>query len=163
MEVLCEMQDSQECVVSSANADLMLIKWFTHYCSWATAMWCIYRLLYSLQVQSPEAADRVRRCVSCWKLRLPCPCDPYGHCQRPCQGSAPYQLACSPLWLSLPARGGVERRKEKGGERCLFVCLPALFYLGVFADHSSDWPRNVTVLCRAEWTPDSAMEASDFL
>lgn len=50
-----------------------------------------------------------------------------------------------------------------GGERCLFVCLPALFYLGVFADHSSDWPRNVTVLCRAERTPDSAMEASDFL
>lgn len=45
----------------------------------------------------------------------------------------------------------------------MFVCLPALFYLGVFADHSSDWPRNVTVLCRAEQTPDSAIEASDFL
>lgn len=91
------------------------------------------------------------------------PCDPYGHCQRPCQGSAPYQLACFPLCLSLPARGGEERRKEKGGERRLFVCLPALFYLGGFADHSSDWPRNMTVLCRAERTPDSAMEASDFL
>lgn len=61
--------------------------------------------------------------VSCWKPRLPCPCDPYGHCQRPCQGSAPYQLARSLLRLSLPARGGEERRKEKGGERCLFVCL----------------------------------------
>lgn len=45
----------------------------------------------------------------------------------------------------------------------MFVCLPALFYLGVFADHSRDWPRNVTVLCRADWTPESAMEASDFL
>lgn len=72
----------------------------------------------------------------------------------------------SPVPLSgscLPTRGGEERRKEKGGERCLFVCLPALFYLGVFADHSSDWPRNLTVLRGAEWTPDSAMEASDFL
>lgn len=45
----------------------------------------------------------------------------------------------------------------------MFVCLPALFYLGVFADHSRDWPRNVTMLCRADWTPESAMEASDFL
>ena len=128
-------------------------------------MYTMYRLLHSLQVLSPQAADRVCmwRCVSCWKPRLPCPCDPYGHCQRPCQGSAPYQLACSPLWLTLPARGGEKRRKEKGGECCLFVCLPALFYLGAFADHSSDWPRNVTVLRRAEWTPDSAMEASDFL
>ncbi len=102
----------------------------------------------------------VWRCVSRWKPRLPCPCDPYGHCQRPCQGSAPYQLACSPLWLSLPARGGEERRKEKGGEHCLFVCLPALFYLGVFADHSSDWPRNVTVLCRAgvdSWFSDGSI------
>lgn len=60
---------------------------------------------------------------------------------------------------------GEERRGEKKGEGrgTLFVCLLALFYLGVFADHSSDWPRNVTVLCRAEWTPDSAMEESDFL
>lgn len=121
-----------------------------------------YRLFCSLQAQW-SCRSCVWRCVSCWKLKLPCPCDPYGHCQRPCQGSAPYQLACSPLWLSLQARGGEERRKEKGGECCLFVCLPALFYLGVFADHSSDWPRNVTVLCRARWTPDSAMEASDFL
>lgn len=50
-----------------------------------------------------------------------------------------------------------------GGEHCVFVCLPALFYLGIFADHSSDWPRNVPALCRAELTPDSAMEALDFL
>lgn len=55
------MQDSLEYVVSSANADLMLIKRFTHYCSLAAAMSHIYicRLLYGLQVQSPEAADRV--------------------------------------------------------------------------------------------------------
>lgn len=45
----------------------------------------------------------------------------------------------------------------------MFVYLPALFYLGFSADHSSDWPRNATVLCRAGWTPDSAMEASAFL
>ena len=71
----------------------------------------------------------VEVCVSCWKPRLPCPCDPYVHCQRPCQGSGPYQFACSPHWLSLPDEGGEERRKEEGGECCLFVCLPALFYL----------------------------------
>lgn len=51
----------------------------------------------------------------------------------------------------------------EGGKRFLLVCLPALFYLGVFADHNSDWPRNGTVLCRAGRTPDSAMEASAVL
>lgn len=55
-----------------------------------------------------------------------------------------------------------EERRMEGNAICLFACL-LLFYLGVFADHSSDWPRNVTVLCRAELSPDSAMEASDFL
>lgn len=109
----------------------LLIKWFTHYCSLASTMQCIRRLLYSVTgAVAWSCRSCVWRCVSCWKPRLPCPCDPYGHCQRPCQGSAPYQLACSPLWLSLPTRGGEQRRKEKGGECCLFACLPALFYLG---------------------------------
>lgn len=49
----------------------------------------------------------------------------------------------------LPARGGERRERGREGKRGLFVCLPALFYLELFADHSSDWPRNVTVLHRA--------------
>lgn len=48
----------------------------------------------------------------------------------------------------------------------MFDCLPAfvLFraFFFFFADHNSDWPRNVIVLCRAEWIPDSAMAASHF-
>lgn len=34
--------------------------------------------------------------------------------------------------LALTARGGEERRKEKGGERYLFVCLPAFVLFSVF-------------------------------
>lgn len=59
------------------------------------------------------------------------------------------------------ARGG---EKKGEGRETLFVCLLAWFCFiqGFFADHSSDWPRNVAVLYRAEWTPDSAMEATVF-
>lgn len=137
-----EMQDSQESVVS--------VMWLAH-CSatWAT----VHAYVGSHAV---EASDRVWRRVSCMKPRLPCPCDPYGHCQRPRQGWAPYQLSGSHWW----------RRGEKKGEGSATLSVgfarQLLFYLGVFADHSSDWPRNVTVLCGAERTPDSAMEASDF-
>lgn len=46
----------------------------------------------------------------------------------------------------------------------LFAYLLAPFVLRlVFADHNSEWPRKVSVVCRAEWTPDSAMEKSDFV
>lgn len=128
--------------------DVQFMEAYVQYC------WCSSPRLQTLCVEV---------CVSCWKPRLPCPCDPYVHCQRPCQGSGPYQFACSPYWLSLPDEGGDERRKEEGGECCLFVCLPALFYVEIFADHSTDWPRSVAVLCRPHWTPDSAMEATDFL
>lgn len=60
-----------------------------------------------------------------------------------------------------------ERREERreGRAGSLFACLPAFVLFRVFfffADHSSDWPRNVTALCRAKWIPDSAMEASQF-
>lgn len=94
----------------------MLIKCFTHSCSLTPAVWCIHRLLQRLQV--PEAADRVCRGVLPAGSWGTCSCDPYGRCQRPCQGSAPYQLACSPLRLSLPA--GEEKREGRG---TLFVCL----------------------------------------
>lgn len=125
MEVLCELQDSQECVVSSANADLMLIKQFTHYCSLATAMSYICRLLYSSQVQSPEAAD----CV-CGGV---CPAGS-GGCHAPVihmvivRGPARAQPhISSPVPLSgSRCQPGEERREERrreGNAVCLFACL----------------------------------------
>lgn len=57
------------------------------------------------------------------------------------------RLDCSGSYCQL--QGGEEGRKAEGGTRCLFAWL-LLFYLGVFADHSSDRPRNVSALCRVD-------------
>lgn len=117
----------------------------------------------------PLKVQMVCEGVSCWKLRLPCPCDPYGHCQWSCQNWSLYRLLSTLPLSASHERGGEERGREREWgrkrRRMLFICCLFFFYPPppIPCDHSSEWPRNVTVLRGAEWTPDSAMEASDFL
>ena len=105
----------------------MQIEGFTQYCILAAALWCTCRLLYRfVQVQSPEAADRVRGGV--------CPAGSRG-CRAPVihmvivRGPARAQpYISSPVSLTGSRwQPGEERREErrKGGDHCLFVCLPA--------------------------------------
>lgn len=118
--VLCPLPTQIQCSSSG----------FSHYCSLATAMRCICRLLCSLQVPSPEAADCVCEGV--------CPAGSRG-CHAPVihmvivRGSARAQpRISSPVPLSgARCQPGEGRRGEKKGEGrgTLFVCLLACFVL----------------------------------
>lgn len=118
-------------------------------------IYILSRLSFSLQMQLklcvgvcvPLEAEAAMPLWSIWSLSEALP------------GLSPISACLFPSLALNASQGRREERGREGNAVCLFVSL-LLFYSGFFADHSSDWPRNVAVLYRAEWTPDSAMEAT---